>query len=268
MAKKNTRKFKAALGCLPDTPDPRDLILAPAPTILPKQIDYTAEMGPIRNQNPEGTCVGHAAVAVKEFHEKRQYGTYIELSERFIYELAQHYDEWPGSDYEGSSVRGAMKALHKHGVCEEYYWPYQPFSPPNPKPPGLKHGAFENAFKYRILGYRSLGGLDHETGRFRVNLRSVRRAVVESGPVAMSFDLYDGKWFEVGGDGIIDGSGVDKDLDGGHAICIVGYDDDSGRFKIRNSWGASYGDNGYCYISYGYAQKTCVSAWTAWDLTE
>lgn|GEM_PF-3599253 len=37
---------------------------------------------------------------------------------------------------------------------------------------------------------------------------------------------------------------------GGHAMCIVGYDDSKEAFKVRNSWGASWGDNGYLWIGY------------------
>ena len=39
---------------------------------------------------------------------------------------------------------------------------------------------------------------------------------------------------------------------GGHAILIVGYDDDKKCFKFRNSWGESWGDKGYGYIPYNY----------------
>ncbi len=37
---------------------------------------------------------------------------------------------------------------------------------------------------------------------------------------------------------------------GGHAMCIVGYDDSIEAFKVRNSWGANWGDNGYLWIGY------------------
>lgn len=33
-----------------------------------------------------------------------------------------------------------------------------------------------------------------------------------------------------------------------HAVVIVGYDETTNVFKIRNSWGASWGDNGYFYL--------------------
>ena len=49
---------------------------------------------------------------------------------------------------------------------------------------------------------------------------------------------------------------------GGHAVCIVGWDDDypasnfnvappgNGAFIVRNSWGPSWGEAGYFYVSY------------------
>ena len=41
--------------------------------------------------------------------------------------------------------------------------------------------------------------------------------------------------------------------EGGHAMCIVGYDDYKygGAFLIVNSWGKDYGDDGYIWIKYG-----------------
>jgi C1A family cysteine protease len=32
---------------------------------------------------------------------------------------------------------------------------------------------------------------------------------------------------------------------GSHAICVVGYDDNSSWFKFKNSWGEEWGDKGY-----------------------
>jgi C1A family cysteine protease len=39
---------------------------------------------------------------------------------------------------------------------------------------------------------------------------------------------------------------------GGHAICLVGYDDSKRLFTFRNSWGESRGDKGYGILPYAY----------------
>jgi hypothetical protein len=39
-----------------------------------------------------------------------------------VYSLAQKLDEWPGEDYDGTSVRGGIKALQQLGYVQSYYW--------------------------------------------------------------------------------------------------------------------------------------------------
>src|SRR5438132_1613928 len=39
---------------------------------------------------------------------------------------------------------------------------------------------------------------------------------------------------------------------GGHAVLAVGYDDSTGRFQIRNSWGEGWGKEGYFTLPYEY----------------
>ena len=52
------------------------------------------------------------------------------------------------------------------------------------------------------------------------------------------------------------------DFEGGHAISIVGYNDDG--FIIRNSWGKSYGENGYYVINMSDF-KYFTEIWTIFD---
>ena len=63
-------------------------------------------------------------------------------------------------------------------------------------------------------------------------------------------------------------------LRGGHAICVVGYDDDTQLFKFKNSWSNSWGDNGYGYLPYEFMgmvdnhNQLICEAWSATDLIE
>jgi C1A family cysteine protease len=49
------------------------------------------------------------------------------------------------------------------------------------------------------------------------------------------------------------------DFQGGHAVSIVGYNDEG--FILRNSWGRTYGDNGYSVIPYEDFNKF-MEIWT------
>lgn len=41
------------------------------------------------------------------------------VSARMLYEMAKRNDEWEGTAYEGSSIRGAIKGFFCNGVCSE-----------------------------------------------------------------------------------------------------------------------------------------------------
>jgi C1A family cysteine protease len=46
---------------------------------------------------------------------------------------------------------------------------------------------------------------------------------------------------------------------GGHAVMAVGYDDATGRFLVRNSWGADWGMKGCFTMPYDYLDNRNLS---------
>ena len=52
----------------------------------------------------------------------------------------------------------------------------------------------------------------------------------------------------------------DRDLYG-HAMIIVGYDNDKSAFKVMNSWGTSWGENGFIWISYDFISYCTIEAY-------
>ena len=47
-------------------------------------------------------------------------------------------------------------------------------------------------------------------------------------------------------------------MNGGHAVAIVGYDDNG--FIFKNSWGTGWGDKGYGWVSFDYHRLFCAEA--------
>lgn len=78
---------------------------------------------PVENrldQGSEGACVGFAGAHCYGAEPLWQYIT-VKLA-RMFYKGAQKSDEWPGENYEGTSVNGLMKFLKLKGWVAEYRW--------------------------------------------------------------------------------------------------------------------------------------------------
>lgn len=59
----------------------------------------------------------------------------------------------------------------------------------------------------------------------------------------------------------------DSDIIGTHSMLIVGYCDKNESFIVQNSWGESFGDNGFCYVHYRYiCDKYITSLYTLDDI--
>ena len=49
-----------------------------------------------------------------------------------------------------------------------------------------------------------------------------------------------------------------------HAMALVGYDDDKNAFRVRSSWGSSWGDNGSIWVDYNFfCNSFCFAAFVA-----
>ncbi|MEI6398324.1 MAG: C1 family peptidase, partial [Pseudomonadota bacterium] len=81
---------------------------------------------------------------------------------------------------------------------------------------------------------------------FDVSVDSLKQKLDAGKPVYIGSMVGPG-WQGTGSDGKIDCASVGKD---GHAYSIVGYDDQSQQLIMKNSWGDSWGDAGYGYLSY------------------
>jgi len=156
-----------------------------------------------------------------------------------------------GNSYDGTSIRGAMKALAQHGICKEKHWPYVAGERGEPD-----EEAAENAYRYRIEKYRSLTIP-------KKDIRLIKRGLHETGPVVLAFAVHE-TWFNVGGDGIIKKPGPKDQILGYHAVPGIAYDEKY--FKIKNSWGKSWGADGFGYLAFDYAMDILHSAWAAYDL--
>jgi hypothetical protein len=214
----------------------------------------------VRDQGDEGACTGFAmAAVVNRLMASR--GVLFDASPRFLYENAKRYDEWKGDEYEGSSVRGAMKGFLKHGVCPWRALPY------------LSGQAFD-----RIPQKALDAALDRPLGAyFRVSTSSIndlQSALSEVGVVLASAQVHRG-WDEPekparprgrGRGGASSGRGLARIVwkeafqqEGGHAFVLAGYTREG--FIVQNSWGPRWGTGGFALVSYEDWLVNRMDAW-------
>jgi C1A family cysteine protease len=91
---------------------------------MPEKVTRRAKFwvpGPVLDQGQEGACVGFGWTGTLAASPNRIHTATDDVA-KSIYKLAQQYDDWPGEDYEGSSVLGGAKGLKAQGFLGEYRW--------------------------------------------------------------------------------------------------------------------------------------------------
>lgn len=84
------------------------------------------------------------------------------------------------------------------------------------------------------------------------SVKAAKQAIVANGPLAIGMMVYNN-----GSDKYWISKGM---CVGGHCTMLVGYDENG--FIMRNSWGLSYGNEGYINLPYSDFEEYCMECWT------
>jgi len=229
------------LDILPDLPDIRDRIYQPHLRALPAGI-YPRIPFPVRDQGRSSSCTGFSLAHIVDHLRFRETSADNPrpVSARMLYEMARRNDEWAGSTYEGSSIRGAIKGFFRNGVCSEETAP----SDDDREEWALTYEMAKEARGIRLGAYY----------RLQPDIADYHSAIAEIGAIYVSAQIHS-NWRKPK-DGRIEPGGKSV---GGHAFVVVGYDDKG--FWVLNSWGADWGANGVAHWSYGDWAATVMDAW-------
>ncbi len=243
-----------------DTLDTRDHLAAPPPPegVLPPSVDLSAWLGPVKNQGPLGACTGFAFSGLREFlfrrftaYEKNKdlAASAAIFSPMYLYYQERAIEGDINTDG-GAQSRTGLQVLAATGVCLENSDPYSPIRfevAPTPQ-------AVTEALNYRIGAYHRV--LDLNT----------LRSVLASGYVSsLAINVYASfESAEVAQTGIVPMPATGEMYLGGHEVLMYGYDDVAKVVKVRNSWGAAWGQGGNFLLPYGYFTSNLVmDMWTA-----
>ena len=238
----------------PDTEDLRDKVFRSSQfklKLLPRIVDLRSNCSQVVDQGELGSCTANAiASGLREYWENLS-GELTQLSRLWLY-WEERVIEGTVNEDAGAYIRDGMKILQKLGCAPEVDWPYD-ITKYRQTPP---EKATTDAIQFKITEYHRV-----------TNLSMLRTALADGYPVVIGIKVY--KSFEsdqVAQTGIVPLPKRGDQFLGGHAVLAVGYKDDAksdqGVVICRNSWGESWGDNGYFYLPYSYFANNVTDMWT------
>lgn len=240
-------------------------------TSLKSNVDLREWCSPIENQLDLGACTAHAAAGIVEYFERRAFGKHIEASRLFMYKTTRNLMQVTGDT--GAWLRETMGALVLCGVPDEKYWPYKT-KDFDKEPGGFVYALAEN---YSTLKYFAHDPQGANLPGTEV-LASVKKYLDVGIPSVFGFWGFQ-SFEDSDKPGDIPYPCKGENAQWGHAVVTVGYDDEhkitnltckketKGALLIRNSWGKTWGDDGYGWLPYDYVLNgLALDFWSLIDM--
>ncbi len=211
-----------------------------------RNVNGTNWLGPVMNQGNCGSCVAFAAVATLE-------ATYRinsalpwlapTFSPQQLFNCGGGYCDFgwqPGS---------AAKMLKNKGVVDAACAPYTSGS--------TGEDILCSKIKCADLAERTYKIAGSTSPSFWGGSASRVKAALKKGPLMTTLTVYE--------DFLVYSSGIYKSVSGksvgGHAVSLVGFNDEGRYWIVRNSWGADWGENGFIRVSYDDKSGIADNTW-------
>ena len=230
-------------GALFSKPDVRDYTAYTKLSDFPKEFEL--DVPKVKNQLNIGSCVAHALSTVVEYFNEKETGKYEEMSTGYIYgnrRLTTH----KGS---GMYTKDAVNTVVKYGDVPNAYFPVNIEVP----------YAIEK-FENEVDNIESVGYHFKFAEYFKLSDElAIKTSIMENGPVVFSMYWFDDIKVK---NGIMQTECVKTEKTGGHCMVIYGWNEIG--WKVQNSWGVFWGDNGRVVIPYNVPMK---EVWGVKDAT-
>jgi C1A family cysteine protease len=221
--------------------------LTGASASLPPKVDLTPFLPPIGDQGQTSTCVGWStgyygktaseAIALNTPQASLASANF-QMSAKDLFLSIPDNDKGSVDCQSGTQITDALDVLVSNGVATMATVPWDP--------------NISNCSQSQVLSSWNADAANHKIVYYRTiaaTVQGIKEQLAASNPVLMGIKVSNE--FENYTGGILTSATFPANV-GLHAQCIVGYDDNmgSGSFRVANSWGTSWGDNGFYWIDY------------------
>ncbi len=219
---------------------------------LATSVDISSKYPPIGNQGSYGTCVtwatGYAFKTALNAIDNNWSSTQLALTAN----QTSPADLWFSidSDYKGTGCGGtnfeyAMTAMINNGVASLSTVPYSKITS-STCDSGTATGNSDN----KLSNYRKIANSDTGDG---MTVDNFKYYLNQGRPVVIGAQLGDRFMAWSSSDVISYDTYLEEGMQHAyHAMVLSGYDDSKQAFRVRNSWGTSWGDEGSIWVDYDF----------------
>lgn len=216
-------------------------------------VDLSPWLPPIGNQGSYGSCTAWATAyyartwLYAHAHDLKTNDLTKEdiFSPAYIFKALDY--KYKNEKCKGSCIFGALRHMQYSGVASWSGMGRLQFESKEDCDCDNTAAADKNAAKYKIGSYREV-----EIG----DPAKLKRYLYEGHPIVFGARLGDNFMNARGSDVLYSHGTFNRTgMHSYHAITLVGYDDNMGKngaFKVVNSWGESWGDDGFIWIDYDF----------------
>jgi cathepsin L len=225
-AKEDYEKSPAGLrDPLPETRVRRSL---PAPTVSSFDWRWLHKVSPVRNQKEPhscGACWAFASVAALESSIRILEGKSVGASEQYVLDAAIH------GSCAGGTTGEAFTVMILEGLPKRSKVPYKGKE-------GKRTFTLFNPYRGLIWGFAG--------NPIMPTVEELKTALLIHGPLTTS--IYSTEALRDYDSGVFDQFATGKP---NHVVTLVGWDDARLAWRIKNSWGTDWGEDGFAWVRYG-----------------